>query len=183
MKRKGTKIKTSLGSKIFDVFNVCFMLVFSFVMIYPFWNQLVISFNEGSDTVKGGLAFLPRAFTVENYSYIFTRTNIAKGAVISVLRAVVGTTLTIMCTGLLGYITTIQHFVGKRFVRLVFIITMYFGGGLIPTFLLYSNLGLLDTFTVYWLPALFSATMAYYAMWVLGVVVFALAVYYTVKQL
>ena len=157
MKRKGTKIKTSLGSKIFDVFNVCFMLVFAFVMIYPFWNQLVISFNEGSDTVKGGLAFLPRAFTVENYSYIFTRTNIAKGAVISVLRAVVGTTLTIMCTGLLGYITTIQHFVGKRFVRLVFIITMYFGGGLIPTFLLYSNLGLLDTFTVYWLPALFSA--------------------------
>ena len=53
MKRKGTKIKTSLGSKIFDVFNVCFMLVFAFVMIYPFWNQLVI-------------AFLPRAFTVEN---------------------------------------------------------------------------------------------------------------------
>ena len=46
VKRKGTKIKTSLGSKIFDVFNVCFMLVFAFVMIYPFWNQLFGIFLE-----------------------------------------------------------------------------------------------------------------------------------------
>ena len=52
MKRKGTKIKTSLGSKIFDVFNVCFMLVFAFVMIYPFWNQLVISFTVSDPSLK-----------------------------------------------------------------------------------------------------------------------------------
>lgn len=156
-KKNKNKIKTSLGSKIFDVFNTIFMLAFAFIMIYPFWNQLVISLNEGTDTVKGGLTFWPRIFTFQNYAYIFKRSNIAKGAMVSVLRSVVGTFTCIMCSGLLGYITTVKQFVGRRFVRLAFIVTMYFGGGLIPTYLLYTQLGLTETFTVYWLPGLFSA--------------------------
>lgn len=159
MKRnnKAAKVKTSAASKVFDVVNVVFMLAFAFIMIYPFWNQLVISFNEGADTVKGGLTFWPRAFTLDNYTYIFKRSSIGRGAVISVLRSTVGTVLTIFFTGLLAYVTTIRHFVGRHFVRLVFVITMYFGGGLIPTYLLYTQLGLTETFTVYWLPTLFSA--------------------------
>ena len=157
MAKRKSKIKTSTASKIFDVFNILFMLAFAFVMIYTFWNQLVISLNEGSDTVRGGLSFWPRIFTLENYAYIFRRSNIARGAVISVLRSAVGTVSCILCTGLLAYVTTIQHFVGRRFMRLIYVITMYFGGGLIPTYLLYTQLGLTETFTVYWLPGLFSA--------------------------
>ncbi len=157
MANKKSKIKTSTGSKIFDVFNTLFMLAFAFVMIYPFWNQLVISLNEGSDTVRGGLSFWPRMFTLGNYAYIFQRSNIVRGALISVLRALVGTASCILCTGLLAYVTTIQHFAGRRFMRLIYVITMYFGGGLIPTYLLYTQLGLTETFTVYWLPGLFSA--------------------------
>ncbi len=157
MVNKKSKIKTSTGSKIFDVFNTLFMLAFAFVMIYPFWNQLVISLNEGSDTVRGGLSFWPRMFTLGNYAYIFQRSNIVRGALISVLRALVGTASCILCTGLLAYVTTIQHFAGRRFMRLIYVITMYFGGGLIPTYLLYTQLGLTETFTVYWLPGLFSA--------------------------
>lgn len=151
------KINSSTASKVFDVFNVLFMIIFAFIMIYPFWNQLVISFNEGSDTVKGGLSFWPREFTLDNYTYIFKRSSILKGAMVSVLRAMVGSLMTLFCTGLLAYVTTIRHFVGRRFMRLVFVITMYFGGGLIPTYLLYTQLGLTETFTVYWLPSLFSA--------------------------
>ena len=154
---KSNKIKTSTASKVFDVCNVLFMLLFAFIMIYPFWNQLVISFNEGSDTVKGGLTFWPRVFTLDNYTYIFKHSSIGRGALISVLRVSVGTVLTIFCTGLLAYVTTIRHFIGRNFIRLVFVITMYFGGGLIPTYLLYTQLGLTETFTVYWLPSLFSA--------------------------
>ena len=157
MANKKSKIKTSTGTKIFDVFNTLFMLAFAFVMIYPFWNQLVISLNEGSDTVRGGLSFWPRMFTLGNYAYIFQRSNIVRGALISVLRALVGTASCILCTGLLAYVTTIQHFAGRRFMRLIYVITMYFGGGLIPTYLLYTQLGLTETFTVYWLPGLFSA--------------------------
>mgnify|MGYP001411281147 CR=1 FL=1 len=152
-----TYIKNSLGGRIFDFFNITFMLVFAFVMLYPFWNQLVVSFNEGIDTARGGLYFWPRKFTLDNYLYMFNNSNLGRGAIISVLRVVVGTATTLFCSGLLAYVTTVRWFSGRRFLRIVFLITLYFGGGLVPTFLLYSKLGLLDTFTVYWLPGLFNA--------------------------
>ena len=126
-------------------------------MIYPFWNQLIVSFNEGVDTMYGNLYFWPRKFTFENYQYVFQRQNLAKGALISVLRCVVATVSSLFCTGLLAYVTTIKAFKGRKFMRIIFIITMYFSGGLIPTYLLYTKLGLMETFTVYWLPGLFGA--------------------------
>ena len=85
------------------------------------------------------------------------RMNLPKGIFMSVARCVVGTVTSILCTGLLGYIVTIKYFVGRKFMRILFLITMYFGGGMIPTYLLYVNLGLIESFTVYWLPALLSA--------------------------
>ena len=137
---KQNRIKQSVGSRVFDVFLYLFMIAFTFCMVYPFWNQLVISLNEGSDTVLGGITFWPRKFTLQNYIYIFQRQNLPKGAAMSVARCVVGTFTSIVCTALLGYI-----------------VTMYFGGGMIPTYLLYSSIGLTDSFAVYWLPGLLSA--------------------------
>ena len=128
------RIKQSVGSRVFDVFLYLFMIAFTFCMVYPFWNQLVISLNEGSDTVLGGITFLPRKFTLQNYIYIFQRQNLPKGAAMSVARCVVGTFTSIVCTALLGYIVTIKHFAGRKFMRIVMIITMYFGGGMIPTY-------------------------------------------------
>lgn len=150
-------IKKSLGSKIFDVFLIVFMVFFSFIMVYPFYNQLVISLNEGIDAARGGLYFFPREFTFENYIYVFTKTNLERGALISVLRVIIGTLTTVFCSGILGYVTSLTDFSGRRFVRIVFLITMYFGGGMIPTYLLFVSLGLTETFTVYWLPSLFNA--------------------------
>ncbi|MDF2873070.1 MAG: binding-protein-dependent transport system inner rane component [Anaerocolumna sp.] len=161
MQSKGMFIRQSKLSYAFDILNTVIMVLFAFVMLYPFWNQLVISLNEGADTVKGGVYFWPRVWTFDNYVYVFGRSHIFRGAVISVLRVVVGTITCLFCTGLLAYITTIRNFPGRRFMRIVFIITMYFGGGLIPTYLLFSQLGLMETFTVYWLPGLFGA---YYMM-------------------
>lgn len=150
-------IKDSIGGRIFDFFNVIFMVILIFVMVYPFWYEFIVSINEGVDTARGGLYFLPRKFTLQNYQYMFSESNLGRGAAISVLRVVVGTATCLFCSGILAYITTIRWFSGRRFLRLLFIITMYFGGGLIPFYLLISKIGLMDTFTVYWLPSLFSA--------------------------
>jgi len=150
-------VKNTLGGRIFDFFNVAFMIILAFLMVYPFWNQLIVSFNEGLDTSRGGLYFWPRFFTFDNYVYMFNKGDLAKGALISVLRVVVGTVTTLFCSGLLAYVTTVKWFSGRRFTRVLFLITLYFGGGLVPTYLLYSKLHLMDTFTVYWLPTLFSA--------------------------
>ena len=144
---KQNRIKQSVGSRVFDVFLYLFMIAFTFCMVYPFWNQLVISLNEGSDTVLGGITFWPRKFTLQNYIYIFQRQNLPKGAAMSVARCVVGTFTSIVCTALLGYIVTIKHFAGRKFMRIVMIITMYFGGGMIPTYLLSAyNMILVSSF-------------------------------------
>lgn len=157
MAKKHNGIREGTGSRVFDVVLVILMLLFAFVMIYPFWNQFVISINEGSDTVMGGLTFWPRKFTMENYQYVIEKTDLGRGAVMSILRVVVGTVTSLFCTGLVAYITTIYSFPAHRFLRIFFIVTMYFGGGMIPVYLMFRNLGLLDTFTVYWLPGLIGA--------------------------
>ncbi len=157
MASKKSHIRQSLGSRIFDVFLYLFMILFAFAMVYPFWNQLIISFNEGSDTVYGGLTFWPRKFTIDNYTYVFRRMNLPKGVFMSVMRVVVGTFTSLFCTSMLAYIVSIKTFAGRKFIRIVFLITMYFGGGMIPTYLLFVNLHLTESFTVYWLPGLISA--------------------------
>ncbi len=153
--------RPTFSGRIFDIINIVLMIVFSFCMLYPFWNQLVLSFNEGTDALNGGLYFWPRVWTLSNYTYMFENSHLGTGAIISVARVVVGTATTIFCSGLLAYVTTVHGFSGRRFMRVIYLITMYFSGGMIPTYLLMVNLGLLNTFTVYWLPGLFSA---YYMM-------------------
>ena len=150
------KMRTSIWSRMFDTTNVLFMLAFSFFMLYPFVNQLILSFNDGADAARGGLYFYPRKFTLENYAFMLQNTNLAYRLFLSILRVTVGTLTCLICTGLLSYVVTVHNFSGRRFMRLVFLITMYFGGGLIPFYLLIVKLHLLESFTVYWLPALVS---------------------------
>jgi putative aldouronate transport system permease protein len=150
-------INSGPASRIFDFLNVVFMLLFSFIMIYPFYNQLILSLNDGMDAARGGLYFFPRAFTLVNYNYVFNNTNLGRATIFSILRVTVGSSSCLFATGYLSYIVTIQWFSGRRFIRVLFLITMYFGGGLIPFYLLIVRLGLLNTFSVYWIPSLISA--------------------------
>lgn len=145
-------LRKSIGSRIFDTVNVTLMLVFAFLLLYPFYNQLVLSFNEGVDAQRGGVYFWPRRPTLESYAWLFKNSRLLSGALVSVMRVVVGTTTCLFGSTLLGYVTTIRYFSGRRFMRILFVVTMYFGGGMIPTYLLIMRLGLLNTFTVYWLP-------------------------------
>jgi putative aldouronate transport system permease protein len=138
------------------VCNIALMLVFAFLVVYPFYNQLVISFNQGIDAQRGGVYFFPRAFTLDSYAWLFKNNKLLTGAVVSVMRVAVGTSTCLFASALLGYITVIRYFSGRRFMRILLLVTMYFGGGMIPTYLLMLKLGLLNTFTIYWLPYLIS---------------------------
>jgi putative aldouronate transport system permease protein len=151
------KRRRSIGYRIFDAVNVTLMLLFTFVVVYPFINQIAFSLNEGSDAVRGGIYFLPRKLTLDNYRFLFQSQDLLRGALVSVLRVVVGTVTGVFVTGLLAYITTVRSFSGRRLLRVLYVVTLYFGGGLIPTYLLIVRLGLVNTFTVYWLPPLISA--------------------------
>ncbi|WP_312371055.1 carbohydrate ABC transporter permease [Lachnoclostridium sp.] len=150
-------IKQTRAGKVFDIVNAVFMFCFMIIVVYPFINVLAISFNNGQDAVKGGIYLWPRKFTLANYEYVLHGVTLIRGTIVSVLRTVIGTITGVLCSALLGYIVSCKHFAGRKFMRILFIITMYFGGGLIPTYLLMTKLGLVNTLTVYWLPSLFSA--------------------------
>ena len=150
-------IKQTKAGRVFDVCNVILLILFMIIVVYPFINVFAISLNEGADAIKGGIYLWPRKFTLNNYKYVLNNSDIYRSTVVSVLRTVIGTVTAVLGNALLGYIVSCQNFAGRKFMRILFLITMYFGGGLIPTYLLMTKLGLVDTLTVYWLPSIFSA--------------------------
>lgn len=149
---------TRLGfsDRVMVIFIYIFLALLSFTALYPFWNALVVSFNKGIDTSLGGVTFWPRAFTLENYKTILNDSRLLNGFFISILRTVVGTTTAILMTALLAYGMSKSHLIGRKYYTIFFIITMYFSGGLIPTFLLNRTVGLMNTFWIFIIPVLIS---------------------------
>jgi len=149
--------KKNIFYRIFDVLNITVMILLSAVMIYPFLNLLAISFSDSVEYIKGGITIFPRGFTTNAYEMFFSNKRILSAAFMSLARVVVGTTIPLFCTGLLAYVVSIRSFSGWRFMRILFLVTMFFSGGLIPSYLLMINLRLINTFHVYWIPGLLGA--------------------------
>ncbi|MEK0314365.1 carbohydrate ABC transporter permease [Cohnella sp. 56] len=146
--------RLSLGDRSFTIFIYTALALLAFSCFYPFWNALVISLNTGSDTSLGGVTFWPRDFTWENYRIIFKNDNLLGAFGISVARTVLGTLTSIFATSLLAYGMTVPGLMGRKYYMVFFVVTMYFGGGLIPTFILINNLHLMDKFLVYIIPSM-----------------------------
>ncbi len=149
-------IKPSFGDKIMIVFFYICLILLGFVTFYPFWNSLVISFNTGQDTMLGGITFWPREFTLENYQIVFQDKRLITAFIVSVSRTVIGTVLSVLVTALLAYGLSKRELIGRKFFTLLCIFTMFFAGGLIPSFHLIRGLGLLDSFWVMIIPTLVS---------------------------
>jgi putative aldouronate transport system permease protein len=132
------------------------LTLLAFSAFYPFWNSLVISFNEGMDTSKGGITFWVREFTLENYKIVFEDSRLMGGFVIATLRTVIGTVTAILATSIFAYGMSKRELMGRKYYMIMCIITMYFGGGLIPSYMLIRSLGLFNSFWVFIIPALVS---------------------------
>lgn len=148
--------RISFNDKIMLVVIYTFLSLLAFSAFYPFWNAIAVSFNVGVDTAKGGITFWPRKFTLENYQIILQDERLITGFLISVARTVVGTLGSIFMTALLAYGMTRTYLIGRSYYMVFFVFTMYFGGGLIPTYLLIRSLGMMDTFAVFVIPSLIS---------------------------
>ncbi|MBD2846553.1 carbohydrate ABC transporter permease [Paenibacillus sp. IB182496] len=149
-----SRIRTSAGDRIFDVCNYGFMIVLMVVTLYPFLNVLAVSLNQAQDSIKGGIYVLPRVWTLDNYMYIFKEATIFHATLISVLRTVIGTAATVFCSAMVAYTISRPDYVLRKLVTICFILTMYFNGGLIPTYLLIRDLGMIGSFWVYIWPGL-----------------------------
>jgi len=148
--------RLSYNDRVMVVCIYLFLIILSFSALYPFWNTLVVSLNEGTDTSLGGITFWPREFTFANYEIVFGDKAIGNAFFVSVSRTIVGTITAIFMTSLLAYGMSKSHLIGRGYYTFFFIFTMYFGGGLIPTFLLIRSLGLMDNFLVFIIPGMIS---------------------------
>ena len=142
----------SAGNVIINVF----MALVIFLALYPIWYTVVVSFNNSEDTLRGGIYWLPRKFTFESYKMVFQDRSILNAFVVTILKTVIGTVVSVFFTAMVGYAFSKKHIMGNRVYTIIGTVTMFFGGGLIPTFILYKNIGLYDNFLVYILPAMFN---------------------------
>lgn len=132
------------------------MVLICFLMVYPIWYVIVNSFSQGTEVLKGGIYWWPRAFCLENYEAVFKNKEIFTSFGITVLKTVVGTVTSVLFTAMVAYGLSKTYLIGRKFFMVFGIITMFFSGGLIPYFLLIKSLGMLDSFWVYIIPSLFS---------------------------
>ncbi len=139
----------------FDYFLIVLFAVILIITIYPFLNVLAISFNDATDTIKNINFIIPRKFTFANYKYVFQEGGIVKPLIVSVAKTIVGTIAGVICTAMLAYTLSRRDFVFHKLFTVLFVITMYVGGGLIPDYLLIMRtLHLGNNFLVYIIPGL-----------------------------
>ena len=151
-----TAIKRSKGTLIFDTLNTIFMLVICFLCIYPIWYVVVNSFNDAKDAMMGGIYWWPRKFSLGNYKVVFEDSGVVQSFRVTIAKTVIGTITNVFFTAMVAYPLSKSHLVGRKWYMAIGTITMFFSGGLIPTFLLFKNLSLLNNFLVYIIPAAFN---------------------------
>lgn len=139
-----------------DVFLVALMLLVCFITLYPVWYTVVLSFNESSDTMLGGIYWWPRKFSLESYKAVFMDHSILQAFNVTVWKTIIGTVTNVLFTAMVAYAFSKKFIMGRKVYLMLGTITMFFGGGLIPYFILIKNIGLYDKFLVYIIPAMFN---------------------------
>jgi putative aldouronate transport system permease protein len=149
----GRKLK---DSTIGDYVIIAIMVFICIVCLYPVWYTVVISFNSSEDTLRGGVYFFPRVFSLESYKTVFQDKSILTSFGVTILRTLIGTVVSVFFTAMVGYAFSKKNIMGNRVYTVIGTVTMFFGGGLIPTFVLFRNMGLYDNFLVYVIPSMFN---------------------------
>ena len=149
-------MKRTKGELIFQIINILFMLILCICMLYPYLNQLAVSFNESSDTALGGITILPRKFTLANYQTIFGDSAVGNAFWVSASRTVLNVVLAIIVTFSAAYALTRKNLYGRKFIARFLALPSYISAGIIPVYILYRYLGLINNYMVYIIPFCFS---------------------------
>ena len=155
------KISKANLSKIenitFHTLNTALMLLLAFVTLYPFWNTIAVSLNEAVDTIRGGITFLPRKLSFYNYKVIFTTNAIFRAFIVSAARTIINMVTSVFFTAMIAYVLSRKQFTFRKPFTVLLVLSMYVNAGLIPTYFLMKNLGLIRSFLVYIVPGVIQA--------------------------
>lgn len=141
---------------VFEAINALLMLAVCFMTLYPMWFVLVNSLNAPEYATLGTANWFPKAISFESYRIVFNNDNLMNGFYITTLRTVIGTVAHVLFTAIVAYGLSKTNLVGRKVYMKIALITMLFSGGLIPTFILMTKLGLYDNFLVFIIPAMYT---------------------------
>lgn len=146
--------ETAVRDRIFNAANITFLVLLSGTILYPFVYIFSVSVSDPLAISRGEVTFLPVGFQLDAYRNIISK-SLGRAYFNTIYYSVVGTVLTLLFSVLGAYPLSRPRFRGKAFFTLVFTITMFFSGGLIPNFFLIKSLGMLDTVLAITLPGAF----------------------------
>ena len=154
--KRHKKITRTPGEWVLDIMKVVFLAFVVVVTVYPFWNIFIISINDATDAIRGGLYFLPRKLSLSSYAEILGRSTFLASIKVSVGRTLIGTPIAVLVTAMLAYPLSRKDLVGRKFWNLLFVFTMYFGGGLVPYYMVLKGIHMLNTFWFFIFPMMMS---------------------------
>lgn len=141
-----------LSEKSSDIILVALCAVILFVVAYPLYYVLIASVSDPYDVFAGKTFLLPSGFTLEGYKAVFADAGIVTGLFNSFKYTVVGTAFSVTMLYLSAYPLSVKDLPGRKFISIFFIITMYFGGGMVPTYLVVKETGLINNMWALFLP-------------------------------
>lgn len=146
------------GDKLFNCINLFIMGLVILMTLYPFYYVIISSLNEPLDLLRGPVYLIPRQFSLANYSYVLQDDGIFRAGIITIARTVLGSISAVLFTAGFAYGISKRNLLGRRAFITMALITIYFSGGLIPTYLLIAHgLKLHGNFLVFIIPNLFNA--------------------------
>ncbi|MFC7457599.1 carbohydrate ABC transporter permease [Brachybacterium sp. GCM10030267] len=137
--------RLSTGEQIFRVINVIILSGFSLICLIPFVHVIGSSFASPGELATTNFLLIPREVTLDAYRYILSTPTIFRAMGVSVFVTTAGTLLSLVVTALMAYALAKPYLLGRRTMNFLVVFTMLFSGGMIPTFIVVSSLGLLDS--------------------------------------
>lgn len=140
------KINKSRGDVLFDIFNYTVLTVLMIIVLYPLIFVLSASISDPNLVNTGKVILLPKGLNFSGYKRLFSYTQLWQGYGMSILYTVLGTMLNLFLTMTVAYTLSVKNYFGRKFLYAYIMLTMYFGGGLIPYYTLVKNIGLYNNF-------------------------------------
>ena len=151
-----TRIGEGNGSKVFDVFNVILMFLFLLVTLYPFWYAIIISLSDGKAVMANRVSIVPIDMTFATYKVVLRDPSIVTGFRNTIIYTVVGTLINLAASSLCAYPLSRSQLPGRGIIMKLIVFTMFFSGGMIPTYLVVNSLGIIDSIWAIVLPGAIS---------------------------
>ncbi|MBB3125716.1 putative aldouronate transport system permease protein [Paenibacillus rhizosphaerae] len=142
----------SKGDRIFNVINYVVLILVTLVVLYPLVFVLSASFSDPQTVLRGEMLLWPKGINLNSYEKIFQNKDIISGFTNTLIYTTLGTAINLVMTILAAYPLSRRDFVGRNAIMALLVFTMFFSGGLIPTYLLIKNLGMLNTLWVMIIP-------------------------------